>query len=230
MTQDLRAFEERIGLTFPSVDLLRQVFVHRSYLNEHKSFPLDHNERLEFLGDAVLELVVTEYLYRTFPNPEGDLTNWRSALVRGEMLARLAERLDMNEHLYLSHGEQQSEGKSRSLILANAFEALIGAIYLAFGYGDAQAFIATQLLPELERIQEHELHIDAKSRYQELIQERLSVTPTYSVLTESGPDHNKEFTVGVYVNAELRGSGNGSSKQRAEQAAAQAALEAERAK
>jgi ribonuclease III len=230
MTTDLSPFEEKIDVVFTNKDLLKQVFVHRSYLNEHKSFPLDHNERLEFLGDAVLELVVTEFLYTTFPNPEGDLTNWRSALVRGEMLAELANRLKMDDYLYLSHGEQQSQGKSRNLILANAFEALIGAIYLEHGYSAAQGFIQRELLPELKRIREFELHIDAKSRFQELIQERTSVTPTYTVLKESGPDHNKEFTVGVYVGEELRGQGSGSSKQRAEQAAAQAALEREKTK
>lgn len=225
MTKNLKIFEQQIGVTFTNEDLLRQVFVHRSYLNEHKSFPLDHNERLEFLGDAVLELVVTEYLYKRFPNPEGDLTNWRSALVRGEMLAQIATRLSMNDYLYLSHGEQQSTGKARSLILANAFEALVGAMYLEHGYDTASGFIQRHLIPELTTIQEYELHIDAKSRFQELIQERQSVTPTYTVLSETGPDHNKEFTVGVYVGEQLWGTGEGSSKQRAEQAAAQAALE-----
>ncbi|MFA4846272.1 MAG: ribonuclease III [Patescibacteria group bacterium] len=229
MTKDLSSFEKRIGVVFNDKDLLQQVFVHRSYLNEHKSFPLEHNERLEFLGDAVLELIVTEYLYKKFPNPEGDLTNWRSALVRGEMIAQIAVRLGMNDYLFLSHGESQSTGKSRNLILANAFEALIGAMYLGHGYETTQRFIQEQLVPELELIQRDELHIDAKSRFQELIQDRLSVTPTYTVLSEDGPDHDKQFTVGVYVGSELRGSGDGSSKQRAEQAAAQSALERERA-
>ncbi len=229
MTKDLTSFETLIQVTFTNKDLLRQVFVHRSYLNEHKSFPLEHNERLEFLGDAVLELVVTEYLYLSFPNPEGDLTNWRSALVRGEMIAQIASRLDMNRHLYLSHGEQQSTGKSRNLILANAFEAPIGAMYLEHGYSVTKEFISRELIGELELIRKNELHIDAKSRFQELIQERLSVTPNYTVLKEKGPDHDKEFTVGVYVGDQLIASGSGSSKQRAEQAAAQAALESERA-
>lgn len=230
MTKDLSAFEQTIGVTFTNRDLLQQVFVHRSYLNEHKSFPLDHNERLEFLGDAVLELIVTEYLYQHFPNPEGDLTNWRSALVRGEMIAQIALRLGMNDYLYLSHGEQQSTGKSRNLILANAYEALIGAMYLEHGYATTQAFIKRELIPELDNIQKNELHIDAKSRFQEMIQDRLSITPTYTVLSERGPDHDKQFTVGVYVGSELKGSGDGSSKQRAEQAAAQAALEREKIK
>ncbi len=227
---DLASFEAAIGVQFTNRELLQQVFVHRSYLNEHKSFPLDHNERLEFLGDAVLELVVTEYLYKHFPNPEGDLTNWRSALVRGEMIAQIAIQLGMNDYLLLSHGEQQSTGKSRNLILANAFEALVGAIYLEQGYERASGFLERELIPELERIQRDELHIDAKSRFQELIQDRLSITPSYTVLSERGPDHDKQFTVGVYVGDELRGSGEGSSKQRAEQAAAQAALEQEKVK
>lgn len=230
MSNQLSAFEQRIGVKFNNQALLQQVFVHRSYLNEHKSFPLDHNERLEFLGDAVLELIVTEYLYKTFPNPEGDLTNWRSALVRGEMIATIAQKLGMNEYLFLSHGEAQSTGKSRNLILANAFEALVGALYLEHGYQTTETFIHAQLIPELELIQRDELHIDAKSRYQEMIQDRQSVTPTYTVLSESGPDHDKQFTVGVYVGSDLRGSGDGSSKQRAEQAAAQSALERERSK
>lgn len=227
---DLAQFAERIGVSFDHPALLRQVFVHRSYLNEHRSFELDHNERLEFLGDAVLELVVTEYLYQHFPNPEGDLTNWRSALVRGEMIAQIATRLGMNDYLYLSHGEQQSQGKARNLILANAFEALIGAIYLELGYETAKEFLGRELIPELERIQKDELHIDAKSRFQELIQERSSITPTYTVLKEEGPDHDKQFTVGVYVGEQLFGTGQGSSKQRAEQSAAQAAVDRERSK
>jgi ribonuclease-3 len=225
---DLAAFSEKIGVSFDHPELLQQVFVHRSYLNEHKSFSLDHNERLEFLGDAVLELVVTEFLYQHFPNPEGDLTNWRSALVRGEMIAQIAARLGMNDYLYLSHGELQSQGKARNLILANAFEALIGAIYLERGYGAVQSFLQRELLPELERIQRDELHIDAKSRFQELIQDRSSITPTYTVLKEEGPDHDKQFTVGVYISEQLVGTGQGSSKQRAEQSAAKAAVEREK--
>ena len=223
--KSLTEFESRIGVTFPTQNLLQQVFVHRSYLNEHKSFPLDHNERLEFLGDAVLELIVTEYLYQHFPNPEGDLTNWRSALVRGEMIATIALKLGMNDYLLLSHGEQQSIGKSRHLILANAFEALVGALYLERGYETTRDFIHRELISELNQIQENELHIDAKSRFQELIQEQSSITPTYNVLKEQGPDHDKEFTVGVYVGETLMGTGTGSSKQRSEQAAASAALE-----
>lgn len=225
---NLSSFAEKIGVSFDHQELLQQVFVHRSYLNEHRSFELDHNERLEFLGDAVLELVVTEYLYQHFPNPEGDLTNWRSALVRGEMIAQIAARIGMNDYLYLSHGEQQSQGKARNLILANAFEALIGAIYLERGYEAAKEFLGRELIPELERIQKDELHIDAKSRFQELIQERSSITPTYTVLKEEGPDHDKQFTVGVYVGEQLFGTGQGSSKQRAEQSAAQAAVDRER--
>jgi len=226
----LSDFESVIGVEFANKDLLQQVFVHRSYLNEHRSFHLDHNERLEFLGDAVLELIVTEFLYKTFPNPEGDLTNWRSALVRGEMIATIATKLGMNDFLLLSHGEQQSTGKSRNLILANAFEALIGAMYLERGYDVTSDFIHRMLLPELKIIQEQELHIDAKSRFQEMVQEAQSITPNYRVLKEEGPDHDKEFTVGVYVGETLMGTGTGSSKQRAEQDAAKHAIEVARTK
>lgn len=217
-------FQKRIKINFKDQQLLRQAFVHRSYLNENPGFPLKHNERLEFLGDAVLELIVTEHLFRTYPNPEGELTNWRSALVRGQMLAEVAQELDMGELLYLSKGEEKSGGKSRALILANTFEALIGAIYLDQGYEKAAQFVTTHLLGRLPEILEKGLHIDAKSRFQEMIQELQGVTPTYKVLHESGPDHAKTFVVGVYIADKLVGQGSGNSKQAAEQAAANAAL------
>src|SRR3990167_11540540 len=160
--ETLALYLEGLGLEIRDHDLFQQVFVHRSYLNEHRSFPLGHNERLEFLGDAVLELVVTEYLYRTYPNPEGELTNWRSALVKGEMLARIAKELEIEDHLLLSRGERQSTGKARQLILANAFEALIGAVYLDLGYERAQAFIQKYLVSRLSQVLEDRLYIDAK--------------------------------------------------------------------
>ncbi|MGI6103094.1 MAG: ribonuclease III [Patescibacteria group bacterium] len=224
MPEDIAAFADRLGLSFADNQLLQQVFVHRSYLNEHRTFPLDHNERLEFLGDAVLELVVTEYLYKTFDKPEGELTNWRSALVRGEMLSQIANEIGMGDHLLLSRGEQKSQGKARQLILANAFEALIGAIYLDAGYDAAVAFISKHVISQLDRILEEGRHIDAKSDLQEKSQEQLGVTPTYAVLESSGPDHDKTFVVGVYFGERLLAKGTGSSKQRAEQAAASEAL------
>ena len=218
-------FASRLGLSFTDQQLLQQVFVHRSYLNEHRTFPLDHNERLEFLGDAVLELVVTEYLYKTFNKPEGELTNWRSALVRGEMLSQIAQQIGMGDCLMLSRGEQKSQGKARQLILANAFEALVGAIYLDGGYEAASSFIHTHVISQLDKILEEGRHIDAKSDLQEKSQEQLGITPTYNVLESTGPDHDKMFVVGVYLGERLLAKGTGSSKQRAEQNAASEALQ-----
>ncbi len=218
-------FQDSIEIHFKDERLLHQVFVHRSYLNENPGFPLNHNERLEFLGDAVLELIVTEYLYQNYPNPEGDLTNWRSALVKGQMLATIASELEMGQLLYLSKGEDKSGGKSRSLILANTFEALLGAIYLDQGYETAKTYISRFLLGRLPEILEKGLHVDPKSRLQEMAQEHRGVTPTYRVLSESGPDHAKQFEVGVFLRDELIGQGQGNSKQTAEQAAAFKAVE-----
>ena len=218
-------FQKKIKVKFKSLELLHQVFVHRSYLNENPGFPLNHNERLEFLGDAVLELVVTEYLYATYPNPEGDLTNWRSALVKGQMLASVAQELEIGDLLYLSKGEEKSGGKSRALILANTFEALIGAIYLDLGYKESQKFITHNLLGRLPEILEKGWHVDSKSRLQELSQDQLGITPNYRVLSERGPDHAKEFTVGVFLAEKHIGQGAGNSKQAAEQAADSSALQ-----
>lgn len=223
--KNIEDFAAKNKLTFKNLQLLRQVFVHRSYLNENIGFDLDHNERLEFLGDAVLELVVTEYLYKNFDNPEGELTNLRSALVKGSMLSDIANELEMDKYLYLSRGEAKSEGKSRQLILANAFEALIGAIYLDRGYDGAVEFIKKNLICHLQKIIDDKLFLDPKSHLQELAQEQLGVTPIYKVLGEHGPDHAKSFTVGCYINDRLFGEGSGSSKQTAESAAASSALE-----
>ena len=226
MNEPLDSFESKIQVTFQDKALLRQAFVHRSYLNENPEFPQGHNERLEFLGDAVLELIVTEYLYKTYPNPEGELTNWRSALVKGEMLSEIASELGMEPFLHLSKGEAKSSSdRSRSLILANAFEAVIGAVYLDQGYDVAKEFVHRVLLGRLEEIIATGSHIDAKSRFQELAQERFGVTPSYEVLDERGPDHDKEFTVGVYLGEELAGKGEGASKQAAQQEAALVALQ-----
>ena len=222
---DLEKFQKKLGIKFKNKSLLEQVFVHRSYQNENPSFHLENNERLEFLGDAVLELVVTEYLYRHFKNPEGELTNWRSALVKGQMLSKIAEAIDINDYLYLSKGERQSSGKSRQIILANAFEALIGALYLDQNYKEAQKFLEKHLIIHLQKILDDQLYKDAKSKLQELSQEKNSITPNYIVMSESGPDHAKTFKVGAYIGDELLASGEGSSKQEAEQNAAETALE-----
>jgi ribonuclease-3 len=225
MPKELTELEAQFDISFNNKDLLRQVFVHRSYLNENSGFDLEHNERLEFLGDAVLELVVTEYLYKNYPNPEGELTNWRSALVRGVMLAEIAGEMGMGDYLLLSRGEQKSGGKARQLILANTFEAFVGALYLDKGYAAADDFVARYLLIRLPDILENQLYMDPKSKLQELSQEKWSVTPVYKVIGESGPDHAKSFTVGVFIENKQLGVGSGTSKQNAEQSAASDALQ-----
>ena len=219
-----KKLEKQMGMKFKNWHLLRTAFVHRSYLNEHKSSDLEHNERLEFLGDAVLELAVTEYLYSNFPNPEGDLTNWRSALVKGNMLAKIARDLSVGEYLFLSHGEEKSGGRNKDYLLANAFEAVIGVIYLELGYKKAQKFIEKFLLVHLEGILKTGSHIDAKSKLQEMAQEKVGVTPNYKLQHEEGPDHDKIFTMGAFIGDRMVGKGNGSSKQIAEQVAAEDAL------
>ena len=221
---DINKFEQTTGLIIKDKRLLEMVFTHRSYLNETGNKELEHNERLEFLGDAVLELAVTEYLYKNFTNPEGELTNWRSSIVRGEILALVAGKLDLGEFLFLSRGEDKSGGRSRGLILANTFEALIGAIYLDLGYDSAAKFIHQHLITLLPEIIEKKLYIDPKSRLQELTQEKLNATPEYRVTGEEGPDHTKEFTVGVYINKKQLAQGSGSSKQKAETSAAVEAI------
>jgi len=225
MPNNLEDFEKKISINFNNKDLLKQVFVHRSYLNENPGFKLDHNERLEFLGDAVLELVATEYLYRNLPNPEGELTNLRSALVRGITLSDIANSLKMDDYLYLSRGEAKSNGKSRQLILANTLEALIGAIYLDQGYNVAANFIQTNILGRLNDIIEKKLYLDPKSHLQEISQAQVSLTPTYKVVSESGPDHAKVFNIAVFIGDKQIGEGTGSSKQSAETSAAENALE-----
>lgn len=222
---DFTPLEQHIGYEFKDRDLLQQVFVHRSYLNEHRQFPLEHNERLEFLGDAVLELVVTEYLYRTYPNPEGELTAYRSALVKGETLADIARELKFPEYLMISKGEEKSGGREKGYLLANALEAFIGALHLDGGYEVAERFVQGSVLSRLGHILEHSLHIDPKSRLQEYTQEHMSATPTYTVVEEAGPDHAKEFTVVVSVQGRELGRGVGNSKQAGQVAAAAAALE-----
>lgn len=226
MVKDFSTLEKKLNLKFKNKDFLIQAFCHRSYLNENPDFYLDHNERLEFLGDAVLELVVTEYLYQKYPEkPEGELTNWRAALVNAKILGDLAKDLGFNDFLLLSRGEEKELGKARQYILANTFEALIGAIYLDQGYKACQKFVKEYLVKKLPEIIEKGLFKDAKSRFQEEAQERVGITPTYKVLEEWGPDHAKHFIVGVFLNEELVAKGEGSSKQEAELEAAKRALE-----
>jgi ribonuclease III len=223
--RNFSGLQEKLGIKFKHPELLIQAFVHRSYLNEHHSFILGHNERLEFLGDAVLELIVTEFLFKEYGNPEGELTNWRAALVNAKILANIAYEIGMEEYLFLSHGEAKDAGtKARDYIMANAIEALIGAIYLDRGYEITQQFIARWILPKLPRILEEGLYMDAKSRFQESAQEIMGITPTYKVLQEKGPDHTKLFKIGVYLNKDLIASGEGTSKQEAQTEAAEAAV------
>ncbi|MFA5935548.1 MAG: ribonuclease III [Patescibacteria group bacterium] len=227
LEQNLATLEERLGHPFGEKRYLIEAMTHRSYLNEHADFPHAHNERLEFLGDAVLELIVTEHLYRTYANPEGELTNWRAALVNAKTLSGIASQLNFEEFLLLSKGEaRDTNSKARMYILANAIEAIIGAVYMDGGTKAAEVFINKHILSHLPFILKNELYIDPKSRFQETAQEMLGVTPSYKVLEETGPDHNKEFTVGVYLEKELVAVGRGSSKQEAQVAAAQAGLEA----
>lgn len=224
--RDLSPLEEAISVRFTNPDLLRQALIHRSYLNEHRTFRLGHNERLEFLGDAVLELVVTEHLYDRYRDKsEGELTNWRASLVNATMLGRYATDLHLERYLYLSRGEaQDTNGKARSFILADAFEAVIGAIYLDKGYARAKKFILRFLEKYLPTILEQQLYRDPKSRFQEASQERLAMTPMYKVLSEEGPDHAKQFRVGVYIGSEMVAEGKGTSKQEAQVDAAAKAL------
>lgn len=225
--QDFSHLEQKLGVAFQNKDILKQSMVHRSYINEHPSFSLPHNERLEFLGDAVLELVVTEYLYQTYPNPEGELTNLRASLVNAYMLADVARSLDLDHYLFLSKGEQKDKkSKARTFILADAFEALIGALYLDQGWEAAKEFIVKHVIPHLKTILENHLYLDPKSKFQEASQDRSGVTPTYKVLHESGPDHARKFRIGIYIGDELVAEGEGTSKQEAQVRAAEKALEA----
>jgi len=223
--KDFSLLEKKLGLKFKNKDLLTQAFCHRSYLNENPDFPLEHNERLEFLGDAVLELVVTKYLYQKYPKKsEGELTNWRASLVNAKMLSEVAKDLDFNDYLLLSRGETKELGKARQYILANTSEALIGAIYLDQGSDVCQKFIKKYLITKLPEIIEKGLFKDAKSSFQEEAQERVGITPTYKVLDEWGPDHAKHFIIGVFLGQDLVAKGEGSSKQEAEEEAAKNAL------
>lgn len=221
---DLSQLEGLLGVTFTNKNLLKQALTHRSYLNESASDASEHNERLEFLGDAVIELVVTEYLYAHYPNPEGDLTNWRAALVNAKILSVIAKDIGIEEHLLLSRGEAKDTGRARQYILANVFEAVVGAMYLDGGYKTAQEFIERAVVKELPRILAERSYKDPKSRFQEEAQERVGATPSYRVLAEWGPDHDKRFRVAVCVGREEVAEGEGASKQEAEEHAAENAL------
>jgi ribonuclease III len=223
---NLEDLEQTLGVVFNNKETLQQALVHRSYLNEHPDFPLGHNERLEFLGDAVLELVVTENLYNNYENPEGELTNWRAALVNSEMLASLCQDLQIEPFLHMSKGEaKDKDSKARKYILANAYEAIIGAIYIDSGWDASKKFIVDRVLSELPRILEEKLYIDPKSKFQEAAQEHMGVTPSYKVLSEEGPDHQKEFEIGVFLAKEKIATGKGTSKHEAQVAAAQNAID-----
>ena len=227
MDKDFKELQKNLGIKFKNENLLKQVFVHRSYLNENPAFELGHNERLEFLGDAVLELIVTDYLYKNYPDlAEGEMTNLRAALVNAIMLSKISDKLNFNNFLLLSRGEAKEIGKGRQYILANTFEAFIGALYLDRDYSEARDFIYKNLIPELNDIIEKKLWRDAKSLFQEAAQERAGITPTYEVLSESGPDHAKKFIIGVYLEKEMVAKGEGSSKNEAQQKAAENALTA----
>ncbi len=216
--------KEQLQVEFKDIQLLVTAFTHRSYLNEHKKSVKEHNERLEFLGDAVLELVVTEYLYKNYDEPEGILTNWRSALVRTESISAAAAKFEFEPLLRLSRGEKQGTPRARAQILANSYEAVVGAIYLDKGYEVAKQFIERSILSTLATILETGSWMDPKSHLQEQAQSVEGFTPVYRVLDEQGPDHEKEFRIGVFVNDNLIGEGVGPSKQAAQQKAAQAAL------
>lgn len=224
MSDKFSELESKIGFSFKNKDLLLTALTHRSYINENPDWRLDHNERLEFLGDAVLELVVTDYLYKNYSNSEGEMTNWRAALVNANMLSKITSEFNLNDYVLLSRGEARDTGRARQYILANAIEALIGAMYLDQGYEPCERFIARFILKELPTIIEKKLYRDAKSLFQEMAQDKVGITPTYEVLEEWGPDHARNFRIGVFLEKELIGTGQGPSKQEAQQMAAEDAL------
>jgi ribonuclease III len=222
---DFSELEKKLDIKFNDRRLLQNAFVHRSYLNERPGFDLPSNERLEFLGDAVLQLTVSEHLYKTYPQePEGQLTNFRASIVNAKSLSQVSGILGLGKYLLLSKGEEASGGRERPYLLANTFEALLGVIYLDQGLGVAQKFVHQHLIPLLPDIIEKKLYKDFKSNLQEVSQEKLAITPVYKLLKEAGPDHAKSFTIGAFLGDELVGQGSGSSKQSAEQAAAEEAI------
>jgi len=223
---DTEKLKSTLGITIGNTDLYQEALTHRSYLNEHRDYPFPHNERLEFLGDAVLELVVTRHLFDRFPNPEGELTSFRAALVNGEMLSKIGKELGVEQFLLMSRGESKDTGRARSYLIANAVEAVIGALYLDQGYDAAKVFIEQRILTHLEEVMEQGLYTDPKSRFQEMAQEKTGITPNYGVLREWGPDHDRHFVAGVFLEDELVAEGEGTSKQEAQREAAKKGLEA----
>ncbi len=225
---DFTKLEKKLNLKFNNKDLLIQAFCHRSYLNENPDFYLNQNERLEFLGDAVLELIVSEYLFKNHDVSEGEMTNWRAALVNAQNLSKTAKEIGLDSYLLLSKGEAKDTGKARQYILANTFEAFLGALYLDQGYEKSKEFVNSNLIKELPVILKQGLHRDAKSAFQEQAQEKVRITPSYKVLKEWGPDHMKHFVIGVFLDNELVAEGEGSSKQEAEEDAAKKGLAAKK--
>ena len=227
INMDITAAQVAVGLTFQDKTLLQRALTHRSYLNENPTHPLEDNERLEFLGDAVLDFITGEYLYHRFPEiQEGKLTNLRSALVRTPTLAKFAQQIDLGNYLNMGKGEEESGGRKRDTLLCGAFEALIGSIYLDQGLETTKKFVISFLKSEIEQILSAKSHRDPKSLFQELAQGIHKVTPTYKILHEHGPDHAKTFTVGAFLEDACYGTGNGSNKQKAAQVAAKEALKA----
>lgn len=220
---------KKIKIQFKNLELLDHAFVHRSYVNEHRNENIEDNERMEFLGDAVLELAATKHLFeKCHDKDEGQMTSFRSALVKGKHLAEIAQNLELGKYLYLSNGEEKSGGREKKYILANVLEALIGAIYLEHGYNAAEKFIEEFILTRLDEIISEGKHIDAKSQFQEICQEKEDFTPYYEVIEEYGPDHDKHFVMGAYINDKMIAKGTGSSKQKAEEDAAKNALKEKR--
>lgn len=224
-TIDFKKLATKLGIEIQKPELFQEAITHRSYLNEHRDYPHPHNERLEFLGDAVLELVVTEYLFHHYENPEGELTSFRAALVNGDMLARIGRDLAIQDDLLMSRGEAKDTGRARDYLVANAMEALIGALYLDQGYEGSRKFIKKWVLSRLDEVLEKELYTDPKSHFQEVAQEKTGFTPSYRVLKEWGPDHDRHFIAGVFLGEELIAEGEGVSKQEAQREAARKGIE-----
>lgn len=224
--KDIKDLEKILGVTFGDPNILMQALTHRSYINENKGQKLSHNERLEFLGDAVLELVVTEFLYNKFEDKaEGELTAFRASLVNTYTLSSASEKLNLNDFILLSKGESKDTGRARQYILANTFESIVGAIYLDQGFEKARDFISRNIFGLIDEIVEKRLWQDSKSLFQELAQDKVGITPLYKTIKEQGPDHNKLFTIGVYLGEELVATGEGQSKQEAEQEAARKGID-----
>lgn len=221
---NLEQLKKKLAIEIQNTDLFQEALTHRSYLNEHKEYAHSHNERLEFLGDAVLELVVTKYLFDHFDNPEGELTSFRAALVNGDMLGKIGYDLGVQDFLLMSRGESKDTGRARNYLVANAMESIIGAIYIDQGYDKAKDFIEKQIISHMDEVLAQELYTDPKSRFQELAQEKTGITPGYRVLKEWGPDHDRHFIAGVFLGEELVAEGEGISKQDAQREAAKQGL------